>query len=148
MLTIGISSVRHLEEIARDRLALAALFRADARVGAGRVDERHQRQAEALRQLHESQRLAIALGLRHAVVAPHALLRVASFLMADQHHRAPVEARRSADDGEIVAVHAIAMQLLEVREDLADIVERVRALRMTRELRDLPRASGSRRCSW
>ena len=36
--------------------------------------------------LHQPQRLAIALRLRHAVVAAHALLRVAPLLLPDDHH--------------------------------------------------------------
>src|SRR5690606_14843804 len=59
-------------------------------------------------------------------------------LMADDHHRLPIEMCRAADDGGVVGIHSIAVQLLEVREDRADIIERVRALRMARELRDLP----------
>ena len=131
-------STRHLEQVARDRLGLAALLGADARIRARRVDERDERQAEALGEPHEAQRLAIALGLRHAVVAAHALLRVAALLVADEHHRRVVEARGSADDREVVAKHAIAVQLVEVLEDEPGVVERVGTLRMTRELRDLP----------
>ena len=137
-LMIGVGERRHLEEIARDGLALAALLGADARIRARRVDEGDERQAETLGHLHEAQRLAIALGLRHAVVAAHPLLGVAALLVADQHHGSPVEARRSADDGEVVRVHAIAVQLLEVAEDEPDVIERVRPLRVARELRDLP----------
>jgi hypothetical protein len=59
----------HLVEIAADRLRLAALFGADARIRARRVDEREERQPEFFRKLHEPQRLAIALGARHAEVA-------------------------------------------------------------------------------
>jgi hypothetical protein len=38
----------------------------------------------------------------------------------------------------VVGVHSIAVQLLKVGEALVDVVERVGALRMARELRDLP----------
>ena len=95
-------------------------------------------QAEALRGQHQATRLAIALGLRHAVIAPHALLGVAPLLLADEHHRRGLEARDAADDRLVVRVHAVAVQLLELREDERDVVERVRTLRMARELRDLP----------
>jgi hypothetical protein len=37
--------------------------------------------------------------------------------MADEHHGAVFEPRRAADDGEIIAVHAIAVQLVEILED-------------------------------
>ena len=61
--------LRHLEDVAADRLRLAALLGADAGIGARRVDEGEHRQAELLGQLHQAQRLAIALGPRHAEVA-------------------------------------------------------------------------------
>jgi hypothetical protein len=74
---------------------------------------------------HETQRLAITLGLRHAVVAAHALLGVATLLVADEHHGSVVETRGAADDGEVVAVHAVAVQFVEVLEDEPGVVERV-----------------------
>src|SRR5438093_669593 len=60
---------RHLLEIARDRLGLAALFGAEPGIGAGRVDERDDGLTELLGQMHEPERLAIALGMRHPEVA-------------------------------------------------------------------------------
>ena len=58
--------------------------------------------------------------------------------MPNQHHRAPIQARRSADYGEIVAAHPIPVQLLEVGEHLTDVVQCVWALGMASDLRDLP----------
>ena len=58
--------------------------------------------------------------------------------MADQHDRRALEPRQAADDGQIVAVHAIAVQFMPVGENHGHIVERIRTLRMTRQLRDLP----------
>ena len=80
---IGTSQLRHLVEVAADRLGLAALLGADAGIGAGRVDEGEERQLELLGELHQAQRLAIALGARHAEVAQRALLGVAALLVAD-----------------------------------------------------------------
>ena len=128
----------HLEQVARDRFGLVALFGAHARIGARRVDESDERQAKSFGEAHEAQRLAITLGLGHAVVAAHALLGVAALLVADEHDGRVIEARGPADDGEIVAIHAVAMQLVEVLEDEPGVVERVGALRMPRELGDLP----------
>ena len=59
--------------------------------------------------------------------------------MAEDHARRAVESRHSADDGLVVAVTAIAVQLVEIGEHAGDIVERVRALGMPCHLRDLPR---------
>ena len=78
----------HFVEVAADRFRLAALLGADARIRAGRIDEGEQRQTELLGQLHQPQRLAIALGPRHAEVAVDLLLGVAALLMADAPCRA------------------------------------------------------------
>src|SRR5690606_40360398 len=75
---------RHREKIARDRLALTALLRADAGIRSLGIDQRDEGQREFLRELHDAQGLAIALGARHAVVAVDALLRVPALLVADQ----------------------------------------------------------------
>jgi hypothetical protein len=89
---------RHFAQIDRDRLGLAALLRAEAGVRAHRVDERHDRHAKALRELHQPERLAVALGVRHAEAAQQILLRVAALLLADHHHRLAVEERGTADE--------------------------------------------------
>ena len=59
--------------------------------------------------------------------------------MADHHAGLAVEAREAADDGQVIGEVAVAVQFLEVGEDVADVVQRVRALRMARDLRHLPR---------
>jgi hypothetical protein len=38
----------------------------------------------------------------------------------------------------VVGIHAIAVQFLEIGENAADVIQRVGALRMARQLRDLP----------
>ena len=138
MLTIGTLSARHDEQVARDRFALAALFGADAGIRSGCIDQRDERQTELFGELHEPQALAIALGPRHAVVAPDAFLRVTALLMTENDDGLVFEASEAADERVIVGVHAIAVQLLEIREALVDVVERVGPLRVTGELRDLP----------
>ena len=67
-----------------------------------------------------------------------ALLGVAALLVAEHHAGLAVEARQAADDRLVVGEGAVAVQLLEVGEDLVDVVERVRPLRMARDLRHLP----------
>src|SRR3546814_9913360 len=81
-----------------DRLGLAALLRADARVRAGGVDEGQQRKFEALGHLHQPQRLAVALGARHAEVAAHLGLGVAALLVADDHHAAAADAAQRSEE--------------------------------------------------
>ena len=136
---IGHAQAGHLVQVAADGLGLAALLGADAGIGAGRVDEREERQAELLGELHEAQRLAVALGTRHAEVAVDLFLGVAALLVADHHARLAVEAGEPADDRGVVRVGAVAVQLAEVAEHAGDVVERVGPLRMPRHLGDLPR---------
>ena len=129
----------HFQQVAGDRLGLAALFGIDPGPGAGGVDKGQQWQLEALGQFHQAQRLAIALGARHAEVAPDLGLGVAALLMADDHDAAAVDAGQTTDDGLVVAKGAVAGQLLELVADHPQIIQRVRPRRMTRELRHLPR---------
>ncbi len=93
---------------------------------------------EALGHAHQAQRLAIAFGFWHAVIAAHALLGVAALLMSDQHDGNAFEPRQSPDDGQVIAVHAIAVQFLPIAENHRHVVEGVGTLRMARQLRDLP----------
>ena len=58
--------------------------------------------------------------------------------MADDDDGLVIEPGQAADQRVVVGVHPIAVQLLKVREALVDVVERVRPLRMARELGDLP----------
>ena len=60
--------------------------------------------------------------------------------MADHHAGLAIEARKAAHDRQVIGKRAVAVQFLEVGEDLADVVERVGPLRVARDLRDLPRA--------
>src|SRR5262245_10723665 len=130
----------HGIEVAADRFRLAALLGPDARIRARRVHEREYRHAELLGELHQPQGLAVALGLGHAEIAENLLLGVAPLLVADHHAGLAVEAREPADNGGVVGEAAVAVQLLEAGEEIADVVERVRALRVARHQRDLPRA--------
>jgi hypothetical protein len=133
------AQLRHLEQVARDRFALATFFRADAGIRAGRVDEGEDRQLEALGELHEAQRLAVTLRTRHAEVALDLAFGVAAFLVADDDDAAAIDARDAADDRRVVRVGAIAREFVEFLADDADVVERVRPRRMARQLRHLPR---------
>jgi hypothetical protein len=50
----------------------------------------------------------------------------------------PVETCQPADDRLVVGKRTVAVKLLEIGEQRLDIIQRVRALRMTRHLRYLP----------
>ncbi len=104
----------------------------------GRVDERDDRQVELVGERHHPHGLAVALGPGHAEVAVGALGRVAALLVADDRHRAAVAAPDARDDRRVVAVEAVAVQLLEVRPEARDVVERVGAVLVAGELDRLP----------
>ena len=105
-----------------------------ARIRAWRIDERHEREAVALRQRHDPHRLPVPLGVRHAEVPPCPLLDVAPLLVTDERHRATVEAAQPGDDGRVVHAPPVAVQLEPVVEDALDVVERVGPLLVPREL--------------
>src|SRR4029453_10708566 len=113
----GHTEPRHLEQVARDRLALVALLRPDPGIRARCIDQRDNWQPEALRSLHEPQRLTVSLRLGHAVVAAPAPLLCASLLMPDQHPRSSLEPRWTTYDRQVVGIHPVAVHLLEVIED-------------------------------
>ena len=117
---------------------LAAFLGRDSGVGARRVDERDDRQAEFLRQPHFHERLAIALGMSTAEVAFLALGQVFPLLMADEHDLDVVQVGEAGDDRLVVAQGAVAVQLEELVEDQLDVVAGLRPLLVARDLDDLP----------
>ena len=122
--TIGDAQARHHGLRAGDRAALPVLLGGDARVRARRVDERDQREAVPVGELHHPHRLSVALGMGHAEVALRPLLDVAALLVADQGDRAAVEAAEAGDERLVVGAAAVAVQLDEV---LAACARRSRA---------------------
>src|SRR5204863_87029 len=74
-----------------------------AGIGAGRVDQRHHRQLEAVGELHQAARLAIALGLGHAEIALHAVVGVGALLVAVHDAGAAVVPAEAADDRAVLA---------------------------------------------
>src|SRR5262249_13692366 len=134
----GHPQLGHGVEVAPDRLRLAALLGADARIGARRIHEREHRRAELLGELHQSQRLAEALRLGHSEIAMELFLRIAALLVPDHDAALAAEARHSANDRRVVGKRPVAVELLEPGEQAVDVVERVGALGMARDLRDLP----------
>ncbi len=58
--------------------------------------------------------------------------------MADDHHRLAVEAGHAGNDGLVVGIGTITVQFFEIGKDGVDVVLGIGALRMARQLRDLP----------
>jgi hypothetical protein len=107
-------------------------------VSARHVDERDDRQPEPLGELHRPHRLAVALGVGHAEVAPDVLVRVGALLLADDDDPSTVEAREPDDHGGVVAEQPVAMELDEVVRDRVDELERSRPAEVARELDPCP----------
>src|SRR5208337_3088060 len=82
----------------RDRLRLAALLGVDARKGPGGVDERDHRQVEPVGEIHQPDRLAVALRARHAEIVPDAALGVVALLLPDDTDRFALQPAAPGDD--------------------------------------------------
>src|SRR5688572_29131 len=121
-----------------DRSPLAVLLRRDAGVCARRVDERDERKPVSLCELHRPHRLPIPLRVGHAEVPEAALRDVPSLLVPDECDRATPERAEARDDRVVVHAAAIAVQLEPVVEDALDVVERVGALLVSRQLDRAP----------
>src|SRR3546814_16570547 len=78
---------------------------------------------EALGQLHQAQRLAVALRARHAEVALALGLGVAALPVADHHPRAPVDPCQAADARGVVGVGALAGQFLAPAADHPQLIQ-------------------------
>ena len=72
---------------------------------------------ELLGELHDPERLAEALGPRHAEVAPDLLLGVAPLLVSDDGHGRPRKSREPRDDRGVVGELPVAVELDEVRHE-------------------------------
>ena len=114
------------------------LFGGDARVRAGRVDERDDRESVPPGELHDAHRLCIALRIRHPEAALGALLDVAALLLAHERNRPAVELAQSGDHRTVVGAAAGPVQLEPVVEQALDVVEGVRPLLVPRQLDGLP----------
>ena len=60
--------------------------------------------------------------------------------MADDHHRLIVQTGNATDNRRIVGEMPITVQFIELGEDVLDVIQGVRALRMARQTGDLPAA--------
>ena len=73
-----------------------------------------------------------------AKAARLALRQVFALLVADEHDLEVIQAGQSGDDRLVVAQSAIAVELEKLVEDQLDVITRLRALGMARDLDDLP----------
>src|SRR5262249_22125449 len=129
----------HLEQIDRDELSLAALLGADARIRPRRVDQADDRQAELRSETHLVERFAIALGMSATVQALVTFLEGMPLLVADEQDAMIAEAGGAGAPGGGVADGPVAVQLDEILENHVDVVERLRAVGVTRDEHRFPR---------
>ena len=69
-------------------LGLTLLFSFKAGVGPRCIDKRENRQAETIGMVHQPHGFAVATRSSHPEITGDIFLGIASFLMANQHHRA------------------------------------------------------------
>ena len=67
-------------------------------------------------------------------------LYITAFLVTDDHDCTAVQPSDTAHNRSIVSKVTITVQFLEIREDVANVVQRIGTLRVARHLRDLPAA--------
>ena len=134
----GGAQAAHLEEVHRDRLRLAALLAAEAGVGAGRVDEGHDRKPELLGELHLEERLAVALGMGAAEVGGDLLGDGLSLVVDDHEALDRADPGEAGDDGRVVSEGAVAVELAEVAAHRGDVVHPLRTERVARDAHGLP----------
>src|SRR5512135_2209872 len=129
---------RHLVEVPRDGLALTTLLRAYAGVCAGRVDERQHGEAELLRELHQPERLPVALRVRHPEVAPYLVLYYPALVVAYHHHGRALEPSHPAHYCRVVREGTVSVHLDEAGGEEADVVFDVRPVLVAGDLDPLP----------
>src|SRR5262249_12080332 len=89
-------------------------------------------------ELHEAERLPVALGMRHAEVPVELVLGISTLLVAHHNNGTPLEAGQATDNGVIIPEKPVPMELYEVFGEKADQVQCVRASRVTGQLDSLP----------
>ena len=124
---------------AGDGLGLAPRLGVDAREGAGGVHEGEHRQPEAPSQFEQPAGLAVALGPGHAEIVLHPALGVAALLRADHHHGAAAEAPEATHHRLVFGERTIAGERRVIGDQGAEIGQRLRPVRVARDLRLLPR---------
>ena len=128
----------HLTEVTGDRLGLAALLGIDSRIGALSVNKCQHRPVKALSEVKKPQRLAVALGPRHAEVPPDFFRHCAAALVSDHHQRLATEAGQAADNRRIISKATVSVQLDELGAQTLNVVKRVGPVSVARELYPLP----------
>ena len=71
-------------------------------------------------------------------IAEKIFAHIAPLLRTDHHHHLTVEAGKTTDDSFIICKTAVAVKFHKISKDPGNVVQCVRAFRMTRQLHALP----------
>ena len=115
-----------------------AFFRFKSRKCTGGVNERNHRHIKLIGQPHETQGFTVALRISTAEITFQIALGITTFLRADDHDLLAVYFCKSADDGTVITMNAVAMNFDKVGGHIPDIIQRIRPLRMAGNLNFLP----------
>ncbi|GBD19321.1 hypothetical protein HRbin27_01827 [bacterium HR27] len=126
----------HHRQTLTQRRCDATLLRPFTQIHPRRVDQRHDGQAEARRQLHHAHRLPVPLRQR-LPVAPDRIAVPA--LVPDDHDSSARDLADARHDRWIIPIEPVTMEFDELRTDSTNQIERRRPIRMTCELHDIPR---------
>ena len=137
--TLGTPSERQASVERAIASACAAFLGADAGIGAGGIDDRQHGNAEAIGHLHQPDGLAIAFGARHAEIMLDAAVGGGALFLADHADRLAAEAAEAAHQRLVLAELAVAGHRREFGDQRVDEIGEMRALRMARHQRLLPR---------
>ena len=121
-----------------DGLRLAAFLGAHTRIGALSIHQGDDRQEKAVRQAHQSGRLAVALRPGHAEVMAHPALRIAALFMPDDHHRTAPKAADTARNSLVIRIGAVAGQGGESIDQPGHIILKLRPVWVPGHLYFLP----------
>ena len=124
-------------EVVGDGLGLAPFLGADPGIGPRRVDEGDDRETVLFGHLHDAQGLAVALGVGLAEVPFDAGPGGPTLLVANERDGPAFVEGQAGHDGRIVPEPPVAMHLHEIREQVREIVQRIRPLGVAGELDDV-----------
>ena len=134
----GHPQARHLHQVHGDGLGDAALFAANARIGALSVNQTDHGQAVLLRQFHLGEGFAIAFRVGASEIAGDLLFRIPALVLSDEHDLVAADAREAGHDRPVIPARTIAVQLDVVPGQQAQVVRQNRAMRVPRHLHGFP----------
>src|SRR5260370_12938893 len=129
---------RHLPQTACDGFGLSALFGTEAGISSRSIYESKNWAVKFLCELHHRKGFAIDLRIGLAKVAVNTRLDVAALLVAQYNHLFPVKTGYTTDESGVVAEKTVSVNFTPVGKDALNVVECIRTLRMTGQLRLLP----------